>query len=74
MSINLDLTNIELQASYNQSNINIVAISLSEINNISEISVLKDTDSEYLNNLSFIILESQLNNISNIDNIILLNI
>jgi len=70
----LDLTNIELQASYNQSNINIVAISLSEINNISEISVLKDTDSEYLNNLSFIILESQLNNISNIDNIILLNI
>ena len=46
---------------------------LSEINSISEISALENTDLEYLNNLSSIILKNQLENISNINNNILLN-
>jgi len=71
--MNLDLTDIELQASYNQSNINIAAMLLLEINNISEIPALEDTDSEYLSDLSSVILENQLENTSNINDDILLD-
>ena len=71
--IDLNLTDIELQANYNLSNFDIAAISLPNNHSISEIYNIDNTDSEYLNDSSSVILENQLENISNIDNDTLLN-
>ena len=73
LSIDLDLTNIKLQASYNLSDFDIAAISLPNNYSISEIYNIDNTDLEYLNNSSSVILENQLKNTSNIDNDILLD-
>ena len=71
--INLDLTDIKLQASYNLSDFDIAAISLPNNYSISEIYNIDNTDLEYLNNSSSVILKNQLKNTSNINNNILLN-
>jgi len=70
----LNLTDIKLQTIYNLSNFDITVIFLSNNYSISKIYNINNINSEYLNNSSFIILENQLKNTSNINNNILLNI
>ena len=62
-----------MQADYNLNNFNKTAISLFNYYSISKIYNLNNINSEYLSNLSSVILENQLKNTSNINNNILLN-
>jgi len=72
--MNLDLTDIKLQANYNLSDFDIAAIFLPNNYSISEIYNMNNIDSEYLSDLSSVILKNQLKNISNINNDILLDV
>ena len=71
--MNLDLTDIKLQANNNLSDFDRAAIFLPNNYSISEIYNINNIDSEYLSDLSSVILKNQLENISNIDDNILLN-
>jgi len=71
--MDLDLTDIESQASHNLSDFDIAATPLPNNHSIPEIHNMDDTDSEYLSDSSSVILKNQLENTSNVDDDTLLD-